>query len=149
VGAAFLMHRSEAPPTLTVVGSDVAPVGGMERMTFELCRRLLRRGWALTVIARSCALAPEAGLTFVRLRSPSRPVSVALLADLVLGSAAVARHRAGIVQSINPIVANRVDVVHAQFCEAAFRASGISRASRPTLPYRLNSWLAGWISLLL
>jgi UDP-glucose:(heptosyl)LPS alpha-1,3-glucosyltransferase len=135
--------------TLTLVASDVAPIGGMERVAFELCARLLRRGWNVTVIARSCAVPPQEALTFIRLRSPSRPVSVALLADFLLGSVAVARHRSGLVHTINPIVANRVDVIHTHFSEPEFRESRIARARRRTLPYRLNSWLAASISLLL
>ena len=140
-------NRHRRRQTLTLVSSDVAPVGGMERVAFELCTHLLRRGWALTVIARSCAIPAQDRLRFIRLRSPSRPVSVALLSDFVLGSVAVARNRTGILQTVNPIVPNRVDVIHAQFCESAFRSSGISRASRPTVPYRLNSWLAARIAL--
>jgi UDP-glucose:(heptosyl)LPS alpha-1,3-glucosyltransferase len=153
VSSASIATTSGAPSqhrrlrTLTLVSSDVAPIGGMERVAFELCTRLLRRGWAVTVIARSCAIPAGDGLTFVRLRSPSRPVAVALLSDFVLGAVAVARHRTGILHTVNPIVPNRVDVIQAQFCEAAFRACGVSRASRPTLPYRLNSWLASRIAL--
>jgi glycosyltransferase involved in cell wall biosynthesis len=134
---------------LTLVSSDVAPVGGMERAAFELCSRLLERGWQLTVIARSCALPRHPRLRFVRLYSPSRPVSLALGSDLVLGSLALARRRQGVVQAVNPIVCNRVDVVQAQFCEQAFRRLGLSRSRRDTVAYRLNSWLASWVSLLL
>lgn len=58
---------------LTLVASDVAPIGGMERVAFELCARLLARGWAVTVVARSCALPPtrdcaSAGCTPRRVR---------------------------------------------------------------------------------
>jgi UDP-glucose:(heptosyl)LPS alpha-1,3-glucosyltransferase len=121
----------------------------MERAAFELCGRLLRRGWEVTVIARSCALPPQPGLRFVRLRSPSRPVSAALASDFVLGSLAVRRHAAGVVQTENPIVANRVGVVRAHFCERAYRERvGISRSRRADPLYRLNSWLASTIALL-
>ena len=134
---------------LTLVSSDVAPVGGMERASFELCKRLLRRGWEVTVIARSCALPAQPGLRFVRLRSPSRPVSAALASDLMLGSLAVRRHRSGLVQTDNPIVANRVEVIHAHFCERAYRERvGVSRSRRAAPMYRLNSWMAGWIGML-
>src|SRR6516225_4171222 len=115
---------------LTLVASDVAPIGGMERAAFEICSRLLDRGWQVTVIARSCSLQPGPALRFVRIPSPSRPVSLALISDFVLGSLALARHGRGIVQTNNATIANRVDVVHAHFCEAAFRAAGISRSRR-------------------
>ena len=129
--------------------SDVAPIGGMERVTYELCSRLRERGWHLTVIARSCALPSGPRLRFVRLRSPARPVSLALACDFLLGSWALARHRAGIVQTTNPMICNRIDVLHTHFCEAAFRKLGVSRSRRPTVAYRVNSWLASWISILL
>ncbi len=128
---------------LTLVASDVAPIGGMERVAFEVCTRLLERGWHLTVIARSCALPAQEGLRFVRIRSPSRPVSLALLSDFVLGALALRRHRDGIVQTNNPTLPSRVDVVHVHFCEAAFRReAGFSRSRRSSPLYRLNSWLA-------
>jgi glycosyltransferase involved in cell wall biosynthesis len=142
--------RADTSPrrALTLVASDVAPIGGMERAAFEICARLLDRGWEVTVIARSCALEPRPELRFVRIPSPSRPVSFALISDFVLGSLALVRHRRGVVQTNNATIANRVDVVHAHFCEAAFRRSGISRSRRRSLAYRVNSWLASWFSLL-
>jgi glycosyltransferase involved in cell wall biosynthesis len=134
---------------LTLVSSDVAPIGGMERASFELCRRLLGRGWVVTVIARSCALPPQPGLRFVRLRSPSRPVSAALASDLVLGSLALRRHGSGLVQTDNPIIGNRVDVIRVHFCERAYRERvGISRSRRADRLYQLNSQIATAISLL-
>jgi glycosyltransferase involved in cell wall biosynthesis len=133
--------------TLTIVASDVAPVGGMERAAFELCSRLLDRGWSLTVIARSCTLPRHQNLRFVRLPSPSRPVSLALVADCLFAAIALARYRDGLLQTVNPTIMNRVDVITAQFCEAAARRAGVSRARRPSLLYRLNSWAASWIAL--
>ncbi|MGC1800278.1 MAG: glycosyltransferase family 4 protein, partial [Solirubrobacterales bacterium] len=133
---------------LTLVASDVAPVGGMERVALELCARLLERGWDLTIIARSCTLPAGPRIRFVRILAPSRPVSVALAASWVHGSLLALRHRRGLLQTNNPVLANRVDVVHAHFSERAFRERvGISRSSRPTLAFRFNSWLASAIEL--
>jgi UDP-glucose:(heptosyl)LPS alpha-1,3-glucosyltransferase len=133
---------------LTLVASDVAPVGGMERVALELCGRLLERGWDLTIIARSCTLPAGPRIRFVRILAPSRPVSVALAASWIHGSLLVLIHRRGLLQMNNPVLANRVDVVHAHFSERAFRERvAISRSSRPTLPYRLNSWLAAALEL--
>jgi glycosyltransferase involved in cell wall biosynthesis len=122
-------------------------MGGMERVAFELCSRLLERGGSLVVIARSCALPAGPQLRFVRIRSPSRPVSVALIADFVFAGMALARHRRGIVQTNNATVPNRTDVIHAHFCERAFRATGISRGRHPGLLYGASAVLAGWFSL--
>jgi glycosyltransferase involved in cell wall biosynthesis len=133
--------------TLTLVASDVAPVGGMERAAFELCSRLLDRGWNVTVIARSCALPRTANLRFIRLPSPPRPVSLALISDCLFAAIALARYRAGLLQTVNPTILNRVDVITAQFCEAAAKRSGVSRARRASVLYRVNSWVACWIAL--
>jgi UDP-glucose:(heptosyl)LPS alpha-1,3-glucosyltransferase len=134
---------------LTLVASDVAPIGGMERVAFELCSRLLARGWTITVIARSCALPPHPRLRFRRLYAPSRPVSVALAASFAHGTLALWRWRDGLVQTNNAIVANRVDVVNVHFCERAYRERiGTSRSRRDSRLYRLNSWLVSGFDLL-
>ena len=141
--------HSEGERQLTLVASDVAPIGGMERVAFELCSRLLARGWTITVIARSCALPAHERLRFVRLRSPSRPVSLALICDFGLGALALRRHRRGLVQTNNPVVPNRVDVIQAHFCEAAYRREvGVSRSRSTGAAYRLNSWLASAVAVL-
>lgn len=131
-----------APRCLTLVASDVAPIGGMEGVAFELASRLLARGWELTVLARSCALSPQPRLRFVRLLSPSRPVSAALLGDFLHASLILRHHARGLVQTNNAIIANRVDVINVHFCEAAYQARvGTSRSRRASLPYRVNSFL--------
>lgn len=128
------------------MASDLGPIGGMERVGFEITRRLVERGWDVTVIARSNEVR---GVRFVRLRAPSRPVSLAIALSYVQGSFALLRHRRGLVQLHNPVVANHVDVVTAHFCEAAYRERvGLSRSSRPTLAFRVNSWLASAMDLL-
>jgi glycosyltransferase involved in cell wall biosynthesis len=134
---------------LTVVASDVAPIGGMERVAFEVCSRLLDRGWRVTVIARTCALPTHERLRFVRIPTPPRPVSIALVGDILFGSIALHRHRSGLVQTNNPVLLSGVDVIHAHFCEAAYRRQvGVSRSRSSTALFRLNSWLASAIALL-
>ncbi len=131
---------------LTLVASDVAPIGGMEGVAFELASRLLGRGWVVTVLARSCALEAQPRLRFVRLRSPSRPVSAALLGDFVHASLVLRRQARGLVQTNNAVIANRVDVINVHFCERAYAERvGISRSRRPTAAHRLNSWfVSAW-----
>jgi glycosyltransferase involved in cell wall biosynthesis len=122
----------------------------MELAAFEISRRLLDRGWDLTVISRSCALPPGPRLRFVRLRSPARPVSIALAVSAVGGTAAVRRHRRGLLWVHNSVLANRTDVLTLQFCERAYRALvGVPRNSRPTLAYRAAAELASLIDLTL
>jgi UDP-glucose:(heptosyl)LPS alpha-1,3-glucosyltransferase len=120
----------------------------MERVTFEIVRRLHERGWDLTVIARSCALAQDPRLRFHRLLAPSRPVSIALALSYLHGTFLVLRHRRGLLSTTMPVVGNRIDVIGAHFCEAAYRSKvGISRSRRPDPIFRLNSWTAALIEL--
>jgi glycosyltransferase involved in cell wall biosynthesis len=124
---------------LTLVASNVAPVGGMERAAHELASRLLARGWRVTVIARSCGLAPQAGLRFRRIVAPPRPVSLAVLLSYVQGTLLVWRSRDGLVQLVNPVAANAVDVATVQFCETAYRRRvGSPRRRRSGVLYQLN-----------
>jgi glycosyltransferase involved in cell wall biosynthesis len=75
-------------------------------------------------------------------------VSLALVCDFVLGGIALRRYGAGIVQTNNPVLPNRVDVIHAHFCEAAYRERvGLSRSRSSSLMFRLNSWLASVITM--
>ncbi len=130
------------------MASDVAPIGGMERVIHALAIRLLERGWQLTVIARRCDIEPQPGLRHVVLRRPDRPRSANAIADFVHGAWAVRRHGRGLVHTNNPVIPNRVDVITAHFCEHAFRERfSASRARRATLAYRLNSWIAGHLAL--
>jgi glycosyltransferase involved in cell wall biosynthesis len=53
------------------------------------------------------------------------------------------------VQTNNPVVANRADVINVHFCERAYRERiGTSRSRRNSRLYRINSWLATAIDLL-
>ena len=83
------------------------------------------------MIARSCTLPRNQNLRFVRLPSPPRPVSLALISDCLFAAIALARYRDGLLQTVNPTILNRADVITAQFCEAAARRSGVSRADVP------------------
>ena len=135
------------PRTVTIVASDVAPIGGMERVMHALAVRLLERGWDLTIITRRCDIEPQPGLRHVRLRRPARPRAANAVADFVHGAWAVRRHGRGLIHTNNPVIPNRVDVITAHFCEHAFaRQVGFSRASRATAAYRLNTWLAGHVA---
>ena len=46
------------PRTVTIVASDVAPIGGMDRAMHALTVRLVERGWRLTIITRRCDIEP-------------------------------------------------------------------------------------------
>jgi hypothetical protein len=79
---------------VTIVAHDVGSVGGMERQLAELAVGLRGLGHAVTVIARTCELPPDAGVDFHRVRGPAPAVADRL--SLVHGrqlSLAVARRR--------------------------------------------------------
>src|SRR5580692_3858332 len=105
------------PCEVTIVAHDVGSVRGMERQLSELVIGLRKLGHQVTVIARSCELPAEAGVSFRRVRGPSRPFLIAYPWFMVAGSLAVRRWRRGIVQATGAIVLNRVDVIAVHYCQ--------------------------------
>jgi glycosyltransferase involved in cell wall biosynthesis len=128
---------------VTFVASHVAPTGGMERAVYEIAERMAGRGWHVTVIARACAVTPGPNVAFHRIRSPSRPATLALPLSYVLGSRLVKRHARGAIHTVNPVIWQRAEVHQAQFCLAAYRANvGIPRRRRSWITHRINEFLA-------
>ncbi|MGC2373485.1 MAG: glycosyltransferase family 4 protein, partial [Solirubrobacteraceae bacterium] len=107
---------------VTLVAHDVGSVGGMERQLAELAIGLRALGYAVIVIARTCELPLDAGVTFHRVRAPSRPFLLAYPWFMVAGSLALRRRRRGLVQATGAIVLNRVDVVAVHCCHQVYRA---------------------------
>jgi glycosyltransferase involved in cell wall biosynthesis len=125
---------------LIFVAMDVGGPGGMERHAEQLVERLLEAGRSVTVVARTCALAPREGLRFVRVPVPRRPASLAYPAFFVLASLLVARRGTGLLHTTGAIVANRADVCTVHYCHrAAVKHVNGSRASRPGPLYRINA----------
>jgi UDP-glucose:(heptosyl)LPS alpha-1,3-glucosyltransferase len=114
--------RSSSPCEVTIVAHDVGSVGGMERQLGELVSGLRRLGHGVTVIARTCELPAESGVSFHRVRGPSRPFLLAYPWFVVAGSLAVRRWRRGVVQATGAIVLNRVDTVAVHCCHQVYRA---------------------------
>jgi glycosyltransferase involved in cell wall biosynthesis len=127
----------DAVQEVTIVAHDVGGIGGMERVLAELVLGLRAEGHDVTVIARSCHLPPGAGVSFHRVRGPSRPLLLAHPWFALAGSLAVAKRRRGVVQSTGSIVFNRVDVVAVHYCHFV----GPANPSRPTALFRLNSMI--------
>jgi glycosyltransferase involved in cell wall biosynthesis len=132
---------------LIFVAMDVGGSGGMERHAERLIERLLDAGRAVTVVARTCALAPREGLRFVRVPVPRRPASLAYPAFFAAASVLVAGRGTALLHTTGAIVANRADVSTVHYCHraAATRVNG-SRASRPGPVYRLNSAVMGTLA---
>ncbi len=134
---------------VTLVAHEVGTPGGMERQLAELASGLLEGGWQVTVIARSCALAEHPALRFVRVGGPRRPFSLWYPWFFVFGSLAVRRHRAGLLHTTGALVFSRADLSTVHFCHEAFhRRAQAPRVARRSAAYRLNAWLAGWMSRL-
>lgn len=127
------------PYEVTIVAHHVGPVGGMERIISELALGLRRRGHPVSVIAYACDLPEEAGVTFHRVRGPSRPFVLSYPWFMIAGTIAVRRWRRGIVQATGAIVLNRVDFIEIQYCQQV----GPATPSRSSLPFRLNVKVAG------
>lgn len=123
---------------VTIVVHHVGPVGGMERVLSELALGLRERGYAVTVIAYGCDLPPQAGVTFRRVRGPSRPFVISEPWFMLAGSLAVRRWRRGVVQAVGAIVLNRVDVISIHYCQHV----GPATPSRSSWPFRLNASVA-------
>lgn len=134
--------------TVTVVAHDIGPFGGMESQLATLVERMLARGVAVVAIGSRVELAPNPLLTVVRASVPQRPFPIKYAAFFLLGSFAVARHRSGPVYTIGAITFNRADARKVPFCHVAWaaREQTLSRASRPSLPYRINSAISGALS---
>jgi UDP-glucose:(heptosyl)LPS alpha-1,3-glucosyltransferase len=107
----------------------------MERVLEELILGLRARGREVVVVARSCRLPSDPGLTFHRVRGPRRPLLIAHPWFLVAGSLLLARRRRGIVQTTGAIVLNRVDVISVHYCHRV----GPTAPSRSTVLYRLHA----------
>jgi UDP-glucose:(heptosyl)LPS alpha-1,3-glucosyltransferase len=111
----------------------------MERQLAELVLGLQRLGHPVTVIAWTCELPRDAGVSFHRVRGPRRPFLLGYPAFMVAGTLAVRRHRRGVVQATGAIVLNRVDAVAIHCCHQVYRAA----PRRSTLPFRVYVRLLG------
>jgi glycosyltransferase involved in cell wall biosynthesis len=136
--------RTARQPAVTIVAHDVGAVGGMERVLAELALGLVRLGHEVTVIARTCELPAGSGVTFRRVRGPSRPFLLAYPWFMVMGSLAVRRWRRGVVQATGAIVLNRVDVIAVHYCHQA----GVVTPSRSNWLFRVSIRATGVVSRL-
>ncbi len=131
-------HGSEAsrrPPEVTLVAHHVGHVGGMERVLTELALGLRRRGYEVTVIAYACELPADSGVTFRRVRGPSRPFVLSYPWFMLAATIAVWRWRRGLVLATGAIILNRVDLVAIHYCHQV----GPATPSRTGWPFRLNA----------
>jgi UDP-glucose:(heptosyl)LPS alpha-1,3-glucosyltransferase len=133
---------ADRPIDVTIVAHDIGPVGGMERVLSELIAGLRGRGHRVTVIARTCELPAELGVSFHRVRGPGRPFLLAYPWFLLAGSLATRRWRRGVLQVTGAIVFNRADVVAVHYCHQA----GPSTPSRSTWLFRAHIRVAGLLS---
>jgi glycosyltransferase involved in cell wall biosynthesis len=128
-----------APVEVTIVAHDIGPVRGMERQLTDLVMGLRRLGHKVTVIARTCELPDDAGVSFHRVPGPGRPFLFAYPWFMVVGSLAVRRWRRGLVQATGAIVLNKVDIVAVHYVQQV----GTATPSRQTVLYRTHMLLAG------
>jgi glycosyltransferase involved in cell wall biosynthesis len=132
---------AEQARELTLVAHHVGPVGGMERVLSELALGLVARGYRVTVIAYECDLPELAGVTFRRVRGPSRPFALSYPWFLLAGTLAVRRWRRGLVVAVGAIVLNEVDLVSIHYCQQV----GPATPSRSHWLFRVNVAVAGML----
>jgi glycosyltransferase involved in cell wall biosynthesis len=134
--------RAARPPCeVTIVAHDVGSIGGMERQLAELILGLIRLGHRVTVIAWTCRLPAQEGLSFHRVPGPRRPFLLGYLWFMIAGSLVLRRRRRGVVQATGAIVLNRVDSVAIHCCHQVYRAA----PRRSTVPFRIYEGLLGMI----
>ncbi|MBA3808707.1 MAG: glycosyltransferase family 4 protein [Solirubrobacterales bacterium] len=114
----------------------------MERQLAKLALGLRERGHHVTVIAHECELPASAGVSFHRVRGPSRPFLLGYPWFLVFGSLAVRRWRRGVVQATGAIVLGRVDVIAVHYCHQV----GVVTPSRATRLFRAHVRAMGLLS---
>ena len=123
------------PYAVTIVVHDLGPVGGMELVLTELVLGLRRLGHPVSVIARTCDLPADVGVTFHRVRGPARPFLFAYPWFMLAGSFVLARRRRGIVQATGAIVLGQVDVIAVHYCHQV----GPANPSRATPMFRAHA----------
>lgn len=113
----------------------VGSVGGMERVLTQLALGLRRRGYEVTVIAYACELPAGSGVTFRKVRGPSRPFVLSYPWFMLAATLAVRRWRRGLVLATGAIILNHVDLVAIHYCHHV----GPATPSRASWPFRLNA----------
>ncbi len=131
--------ETQPPCEVTIVAHDVGAVGGMERVLAELIVGLRRLGHPVTVIARTCALPADAGVTFHRVRAPARPVLLAYPWFMLAGSWLLRRRGRGVVDATGAIVFGAIDVISVHYLHQV----GPANPSRTSLLFRIHASLVG------
>lgn len=130
-----------------LIAPDVHPLGGQERVVWELARGLLGRGWTVTIVARTCSLPSHPRLRWVRMRVPTRPSALAYPLFMVTASFATWRLRPPLVYVTGPLILGRSDMVTIHHLLAVAQEKGIVSRSRDTRLYRLNSVVSTFVRL--
>ena len=119
---------------VTIIAHDVGAIGGMERVLSELIEGLHSLGHEVTVIARTCEVAPGSVARFRRVRGPARPFLIAYPWFLLVASVMLGRWRRGIVQATGGIVLAPVDVISVHYCHQV----GPANPSRSSAVFAIN-----------
>jgi hypothetical protein len=138
--------HAAAPAPVTLVAHEVGTRGGMESQLAKLVGGLLERGHEVTVIARRCEVPPHERMRWIRVPGPARPFVLRFSWFFLAGSVAAHRYRRGALHVTGALVANRADVSTVHFCHRAFARTGLSRADRESMRYRINAAVARRLS---
>jgi glycosyltransferase involved in cell wall biosynthesis len=126
---------------VTIVAQDIGGARGMERVLSELVLGLVRIGYRVTVVARTCELPDLSGVAFRRVRGPARPFLIAYPWFVLAATLTLRRWRRGVVHVTGGIVLNRVDIIAVHYCHQV----AVATPSRSNWVFRAHNTLAGML----
>jgi glycosyltransferase involved in cell wall biosynthesis len=128
-----------AAQEVTIVAQDIGGARGMERVLSELVLGLVKVGYRVTVVARTCELPDFSGVVFHRVRGPARPFLIAYPWFVLAATLTLRRWRRGVVHVTGGIVLNRVDIIAVHYCHQV----ALATPSRSNWLFRAHNRLAG------
>jgi glycosyltransferase involved in cell wall biosynthesis len=133
---------------IVIVAHDVGGGGGMERHLEEVIHRL-KEDAEVTVVAASMKLADPAGVRFIRIPVPAKPVPLKMMLFAIMATLRLLFIKRDLLHTTGAIVLNRADASTVHFCHAGYvQATGNTRSKlNRSLLRRWNSALASSIAL--
>jgi UDP-glucose:(heptosyl)LPS alpha-1,3-glucosyltransferase len=143
-----MRNHDDHRPVVAIVAHGIHNHGGMERVTYELIRRLHTEFRFLVVAAKlEPSLIPSVE-RWIRIRVPRKPIPLKRATFYLLAGRALSKIEVDLIYTVGAIVPNRTDIAAVHFCHAAFADSNDAPAARRgPLLRRINGVLARRIAL--
>lgn len=144
-----MTRKPETRPRVALVAHAIHHGGGMERALAEMIVRLGDRV-EFVVLSQELSEDLQGAVEWHRIRVPTRPIPLKLLAFCILASWELARVRSDLIHTTGAIILNRVDATTVHFCHAGFRqATGRLSPRGGPLLRRVNTALERSLALAL